>query len=65
MYNDIDFNCYRVDSMIALQILAEASKSSLMALKALHNLARGYRPSDKVKSPPVSSRSESSGGLLK
>ncbi|XP_053389979.1 uncharacterized protein LOC128552922 isoform X3 [Mercenaria mercenaria] len=49
-----------VDSMIALQILAEASKSSLMAMRALHNLARGYRPGDKVKSPPTSSRSESS-----
>ncbi|KAL4230935.1 hypothetical protein ACF0H5_011309 [Mactra antiquata] len=49
-----------VDSMIALQILAEAAKSSLMAMRALHNLARGYRPADKVKSPPVSSRSESS-----
>ncbi|XP_060593523.1 transmembrane protein 232-like isoform X2 [Ruditapes philippinarum] len=54
-----------VDSMIALQILAEASKSSLMALRALHNLARGYRPGDKVKSPPVSSRSESSEQKLK
>lgn len=53
----------RVDSMVALQILAEAAKSSLMALRALHNLARGYRPSDTAKSPPVSSRSESSGKL--
>lgn len=48
-----------VDSMVALQILAEASKSSIMALRALHNLARGFRPGEEVKSPPTSSRSES------
>lgn len=52
---------FRVDSMIALQILAEAAKSSLMAMKALHNLARGFRPVDSSETSPEPSRSPSSG----
>ena len=47
--------------MIALQILAEAAKSSLQALRTLHNMARGFRPRDEAQSPPASTRTESSG----
>ena len=52
---------YRVDSMIALQILAEAAKSNIAAMKILHSLARGSRPKVKGGSPPDSSRSDDSG----
>lgn len=46
-----------VDSMIALQILAEAAKSSLKAMRAVHNLARGYRPPKETKSDSEISKS--------
>ncbi|XP_076071017.1 transmembrane protein 232-like isoform X2 [Mytilus galloprovincialis] len=49
-----------VDSMIALQILAEAAKSNIAAMKILHSLARGSRPKVKGGSPPDSSRSDDS-----
>ncbi|XP_052278054.1 uncharacterized protein LOC127876689 isoform X2 [Dreissena polymorpha] len=49
-----------VDSMVALQILAEASKSSLMAMRALHSLACGNRPQEEVQTSQETSRSESS-----
>ena len=52
---------YRVDSMIALQILAEAAKCSLQAMKTLHNMAQGFRPREETQSPQASTRSESSG----
>jgi len=47
--------------MIALQILAEAAKSSQMAMRALHNLARGFRPVDSMTTSPEQSRTQSSG----
>ena len=50
--------------MIALQILAEAAKSSLQAMRTLHNMARGFRPREEAQSPPASTRTESSGNLL-
>ncbi|KAL5012806.1 hypothetical protein ScPMuIL_011357 [Solemya velum] len=53
-----------VDSMIALQILSEASKTNLTALKVLHNLARGLQPQEEVVSPPVSSDSGSSAAFV-
>ncbi|XP_052795602.1 uncharacterized protein LOC128228360 isoform X2 [Mya arenaria] len=49
-----------VDSMVALQILSEASKSSLMAMRALHSLACGFRPQETAQSSPSTSRTESS-----
>lgn len=54
-----------VDSMIALQILAEAAKTNIAAMKILHSLARGSRPKVKGGSPPESSRSENSDGQTK
>ena len=47
--------------MIALQILAEAAKTNISAMKILHSLARGSRPKVKGGSPPHSSRSDDSG----
>lgn len=52
-----------VDSMIALQILAEASKSSVMTMRTLHNMARGFRPKEPLESPPSTSRTETSEDL--
>lgn len=53
--------CYRVDSMMALQILAEAAKTNISAMRILHSLARGSRPKIKGGSPPDTSRSDDSG----
>ena len=36
--------CSRVDGIIALQILADASKSDVKVLRALQNLAKGVQP---------------------
>ena len=47
--------------MIALQILAEASKTNIAAMKILHSLARGSRPKVKGGSPPDTSRTDDSG----
>lgn len=55
------FYCYRVDSMMALQILAEAAKTNVSAMRILHSLARGSRPKIKGGSPPDTSRSDDSG----
>ncbi|XP_067661343.1 transmembrane protein 232-like [Haliotis asinina] len=46
-----------VDGMMALNILAEAAKSNMSAMKVLHRLAQGLRPSDGTQTPPLSSRS--------
>ena len=58
------FVYFRVDSMIALQILAEAAKSSLQAMRTLHNMARGFRAREEAQSPPASTRTESSGKFV-
>ena len=47
--------------MMALQILAEAAKTNVSAMRILHSLARGSRPKIKGGSPPDSSRSDDSG----
>ena len=44
---------YRVDGIVALQILADAAKSDVRILKTLQNLARGTQPK-----PPVHLQSE-------
>lgn len=49
-----------VDSMMALQILAEAAKTNISAMRILHSLARGSRPKIKGGSPPDTSRSDDS-----
>jgi len=47
--------------MIALQILAEAAKTNIAAMKILHSLARGNKPKIKGGTPPESSESDGSG----
>ena len=47
--------------MVALQILAEAAKTNLAAMKILHSLARGVRPKVRGGSSPSTSRSDASG----
>lgn len=47
--------------MVALEILAEAAKTNIAAMKILHSLARGVRPKVRGGSAPSSSRSDASG----
>ena len=47
--------------MVALQILAEAAKTNLAAMKILHSLARGVRPKVRGGSSPSTSQSDASG----
>ncbi|KAK3085879.1 hypothetical protein FSP39_009975 [Pinctada imbricata] len=49
-----------IDSMVALEILAEAAKTNLAAMKILHSLARGIRPKVEGGSGIDSSRSDTS-----
>ncbi|KAK3577758.1 hypothetical protein CHS0354_017457 [Potamilus streckersoni] len=49
-----------VDIMIALQILSEAAKTNLAALKVLQDMARGVRPRTDRQTPPISSNPQSS-----
>ncbi|KAL3880654.1 hypothetical protein ACJMK2_032876 [Sinanodonta woodiana] len=49
-----------VDIMIALQILSEAAKTNLDALKVLQGMARGVRPRTDRQTPPISSNPQSS-----
>lgn len=51
----------RIDTMVALQILAEAAKTNIAAMKILHSLARGVRPKVRGGSSPSTSRSDASG----
>ena len=45
---------FRVDGIIALQILADAAKSDVTILRTLQNLAKGSQPK-----PPIHLQSES------
>ncbi|XP_062576712.1 transmembrane protein 232-like [Saccostrea cucullata] len=47
-----------VDTMVALQILAEAAKTNIAAMKILHSLARGVRPKVRGGSPTSTSQSD-------
>lgn len=47
--------------MVALEILAEAAKTNIAAMKILHSLARGVRPKVRGGSAPSTSRSDTSG----
>ena len=47
--------------MVALEILSEAAKTNLAAMKILHSLARGVRPKVEGGSGVDSNRSEASG----
>lgn len=55
------FFCFRIDTMVALEILAEAAKTNIAAMKILHSLARGVRPKVRGGSAPSTSRSDASG----
>lgn len=50
-----------IDTMVALEILAEAAKTNIAAMKILHSLARGVRPKVRGGSAPSTSRSDASG----
>ena len=47
--------------MVALEILAEAAKTDVAAMRVLHRLAQGQRGTEGLVSPPLSSRSSASG----
>ncbi|KAJ8297545.1 hypothetical protein KUTeg_024076 [Tegillarca granosa] len=49
-----------VDSMVALQILAEAAKSNISAMRVMHNLARGVKPQPQKAETPEDTLSETS-----
>lgn len=49
-----------IDTMVALEILAEAAKTNIAAMKILHSLARGVRPKVRGGSAPSTSRSDAS-----
>ncbi|XP_048772983.2 transmembrane protein 232-like isoform X2 [Ostrea edulis] len=49
-----------IDTMVALQILTEAAKTNIAAMKILHSLARGVRPKVRGGSPSSTSRSDAS-----
>ncbi|XP_050415849.2 uncharacterized protein LOC126829773 [Patella vulgata] len=48
-----------IDGTIALQILGDAARTDLDAMRALHCLAQGVNISDRITSPPLSSHSQS------